>query len=301
MTHTPEPQMALVCDRLELYRRMWVLRLLDMALEESRIDGLLDGPAHAPFGHEAVAVGISAALRQGDVVVVATTTTTIPCLRHAQRVELALPLGPAIVEMLDPSRGADDPLLPGWAQSISYPTVLGKTTMFALGDAYSQRWAGDGAVTVCVIEGRDVESADFDAPAHVAASWRLPVVFVVEKVSGAAGPREHSHGMPVVPVDGNDAQAVRDTVSQALQRAGAGEGPILVAAVTDRRDDVGGADPLVLARQKLLDAGVGAGHLYEVERLARHLVAEAELFARVMLRVAEPAPVPEPEPWSAVN
>ena len=63
---TPELSAAVVDEELELYRRMWVLRLLDMALEESRIDGLLNGPMDAAFGQEAVAVGTTAALRPGE-------------------------------------------------------------------------------------------------------------------------------------------------------------------------------------------------------------------------------------------
>jgi len=39
MTCTSELSAALGGERLELYRRMWVLRLLDMAMEEWRIDG----------------------------------------------------------------------------------------------------------------------------------------------------------------------------------------------------------------------------------------------------------------------
>lgn len=67
MARTPELSAAHLDEQLELYRRMWVLRLLDMALEERRIDGLLEGPMVAAFGQEAVAVGTIAALRPGDI------------------------------------------------------------------------------------------------------------------------------------------------------------------------------------------------------------------------------------------
>jgi TPP-dependent pyruvate/acetoin dehydrogenase alpha subunit len=63
MARTPELSATHLDEQLELYRRMWVLRLLDMALEERRIDGLLKGPMVAAFGQEAVAVGTIAALR----------------------------------------------------------------------------------------------------------------------------------------------------------------------------------------------------------------------------------------------
>jgi TPP-dependent pyruvate/acetoin dehydrogenase alpha subunit len=301
MTRTPGTS-ALVSDQLELYRRMWVLRLLDMALEESRIDGLLDGPMQAGFGQEAAAVGTVAALRPGD-----TITTTISRVRHARRVGLALPLGPAIAEMIDPNRGADDgaeesPFVADWKHGLlSASSALAQSVLFALGDAYAQRLAGAGEVTLFAIEGCDANSVEFKVAANIALSWQFPVVFVVENIRGAASSRQDSHGMTVLSVDGNDVEAVRDLVSEAAQRAGAGEGPILVEAVTDRTNAICGVDPLVSARQRLAGAGVSGSHLYEVERRARHLVAEAESFARAMLRAEEPALVREPEPWPAVS
>lgn len=68
MTRTSEGLAAFVVDQLEeLYRRMWVLRLLDMALEQLRIEGLINGPLQGGFGQEAVSVGAAAALGEGDV------------------------------------------------------------------------------------------------------------------------------------------------------------------------------------------------------------------------------------------
>jgi pyruvate dehydrogenase E1 component alpha subunit len=308
MTCTTERSAAIVRDQLELYRRMWVLRLLDMALEEARIEGLVDGPMQAAFGQEAVAVGTTAALRPDDII-----TTTIPHLEHAERVGLALPLGPTIAEMIGPNRGGGrqkSPFVTGWKDGLSsVSSTLGQSTLFAVGDAYTQQRAGEGKVSLCVVEDRDANSAEFTAAANIAMSWRLPVVFIVEDIRRARSGRQHSyvpdcHGLPVLSVDGNDVEAVRDSVAEAVQRAGAGGGPTLVTAITyraDESDQVGYVDPLVLARRRLIAAGVSAGHLYEVERRARHLVAEAESFAKATLQAEEPAPVGQPEEWSAAS
>ncbi len=306
MTRTPELSAALVRDQLELYRRMWVLRLLDMALEEARIDGLISGSMQAAFGQEAVAVGATAALRPGDVI-----TTTIPHFRHAQQVGLALPLVPAIAEMIGPSLEVgggfqECPFAADWKHLFSGSSTLGQSTLFALGGAHSQQRAGEGKVTLCVIGERDANSAEFNAAANIAMSWRLPVVFVVESIRDSSTALQNSyvregHGMPVLSVNGKDVEAVRDSVAQAVHRASAGEGPILVNAVTYRTNHPSGGDPLVFARRQLIGAGVSGGHLYEVERRARHLVAEAESFAKATLRAEEPTPVKEPERWSAAN
>ncbi len=310
---------ALMCDQLELYRRMWVLRLLDMALEELRIDGRLNRPVQAAFGQEAVAIGTTAALRPRDIL-----STSVPHLRHAQQVGLSLPLGPTVAETIGPTFAADSwgksPLVDGLRYGFGSPAdTLEQIPWRAAGDAYSQSLADDGAVTLCAIGYEDTSSADFDEAASIAVSWRLPVVYVVENIRRVPSARpdgrvRERHGLPVLSVDGNDVEAVRDSVAEAVQRASAGGGPTLVEAVTYRAGD--GADPvadrewagperfldpLVFARRRLIAAGVGAGHLYQVERQARQLVAEAEAFAKARSRGEDPPSVGQPEPWRAAS
>ncbi|OBH12404.1 thiamine pyrophosphate-dependent enzyme [Mycobacterium sp. E3247] len=304
MARTPELSAAHLGEQLELYRQMWVLRLLDMALEESRIDGLLNGPMVAAFGQEAVAVGTIAALRPGDIM-----STAIRHFEHAQRVGRVLPLGPAIAEMIAPSPVAaggvqESPFAAEWKQIFATSNPLRRSILFALGDAYAQQVAGGGKVTLCVVGDDAVNSAEFKSAATIALSWRLPVVFVVENIRDGSGvrrgPRER-HGLPVLSVDGKNVVAVHDSVAQAVQRAGAGGGPALVEAVTYRTSHPAGVDPLVYARRQLTRAGVSAAHLYEVERRARRLVGEAAAFANAQLRTERPAPVSEPGHWSPAS
>lgn len=306
MTRTPELSATLVSEELELYRRMWVLRLLDMALEESRIDGLLNGPIEAAFGQEAVAVGTTAALRPGDII-----TTTIRHFREAHQVGLGLPLAPAITEMTCPSSDEqggrkEGPFVADWKQLFSSSESLVKSALFALGDAYSQQRAGEGGVTVCVIEGHDVDSAVFSAAANIAVSWQLPVVFVVENIHDAQAARQDyrvpdRHGMPLLTPRGNEVGAVRDAVARAVRRASAGGGPILVNVVTYRTNHPSQVDPLVCEKRRLVGAGVSITCLYEIERRARHLVAEAESLAKAMMRAEQPMSVREPEWWSTAD
>jgi TPP-dependent pyruvate/acetoin dehydrogenase alpha subunit len=301
MTFTTERSAALMNDQLELYRRMWVLRLVDMALQELRIDGLLQEPVEAAFGQEAVAIGATAALRLGDAM-----TTSIPHLLHAHRVAGALPLGPAIAEMIAPgaAESARDAVVNRELSPLS--GSLAQSALLAVGRAYANWLAEEGKVTLCVIGEHEVHSDDFAEIVNAAVLWRLPVVFVVENTRYArttcTDRALHERiGMPVLSVDGNDVDAVRDCVTTALERASADEGPTLVRAVTRRTADVAKVDPLVFARQQLIGAGVDAGHLYEVERRARYLVAEAEAFAKATLAGAAPESVRQPEPWPAAS
>jgi TPP-dependent pyruvate/acetoin dehydrogenase alpha subunit len=295
MTRTPELSAARLRDQLELYRQMWVLRLLDMAVEELRIDGLLNQPVRAAFGQEAVAIGTAAALRPGDLM-----TSDIIHLQHAQQIGCALPLGPAIAALIGPSFDSDDVFVASIRGLSSLSNSLRQSPLLAVGHAYGKQLIDDGRVTVCVMETRDAKSTDFAEAAHIAMSWQLPVVFVVENARRDIHAAE-SHEMPVLRVDGNDVVAVRDSVAEAVRRAGAGGGPVLVQAVTQRANGVSSVDPLVLARQRLIGGGISAGDLYELERRARHLVAEAEAHAKAMLCEEQPAPIREPEAWPAAS
>jgi len=307
MTCTTERSAALVSEQLELYRRMWVLRLLDMALQELRIDGLLKEPVQAMFGQEAVAIGATAALRPSDAV-----TTSVPHLLHAQQVSVALPLGPTIAEMIGSGLEEDC----GWEDTprennrggefCSSASALQQSALRAVGQAYANWLADEGKVTLCVIGEHEVNSAEFAEVVNAAVLWRLPVVFVVENTryarSTCTDRALHERiGMPVLSIDGKDVESVRDCVAEALQRASADQGPTLLRAVTNRTNDVNKVDPLVLARKNLIDAGVSVSHLYEVERRARYLVAEAEVFAKATRAGEAPASIRQPEPWPAAS
>lgn len=298
MTQTLDTSTALVPDDLlELYRRMWVLRLLDMAMEELRGDRLIDA-AREDFGQEAVAIGTVAALRPGDLV-----HAGIAQFRHAQQVGLALPLGPVIAETIAPKRraggGAAD-----WKRALAKDTALNQSTLFAVGDADVQRRAGEGKVSLCVIGGRDVHSVEFIGAAKIAVQWRLPVVFVVENIRGGTSARRRAYeydAMRMLSVDGRDVVAVADTVAAAVHQASVGEGPVLVEAITYQTNHPAAVDPLVFARRRLIAAGGNGDHLHAVESRARQLIAEAVAYAKTMVRAQRIPSGPAPKPWSAVS
>ncbi|BBX94917.1 dehydrogenase [Mycobacterium lacus] len=273
---------------------MWVVRLLDMTLEELRVEGLIERPLQAGFGQEGVVIGATAALGEGDIA----TTTHRP---HALQVGLGNPLGSMIAEMIgrivDPEYGL--PASPGAAS---------QSPLLAIGYAYSQ-WLDDhGRVTLCATEDSDVDASTFHEAANMAVLWQLPVVILVENIRCALSVRlgrpdrdsqlyrrAAGYGMPGVSVDGNDVESVRDCVARAVERARAGGGPTLVQAITYRTTDFSGSDrggyrdlagseqfldPLVFARRRLLAAGVTRGQLDETERVARDLVADALAYAK---------------------
>jgi pyruvate dehydrogenase E1 component alpha subunit len=307
MTSTTEHSTALLSEQLEMYRRMWVLRLVDMALQDLRIDGLIKDPVPASFGQEAVAIGATAAMRPGDAL-----TTSVPHLLHAQQIGNALPLGPSIAELIGAGTDADcgfeeTPREAKRSGELWFSaSTLQRSALRAVGQAYANWLHEEGRVTVCVIGEHEVNSPDFAEVVNAAVLWRLPVVFVVENTRLArttcTDRALHERiGMPVLSIDGTDVEAVREVVGEALERASADQGPALVRALTNRSGGVDKVDPLVFARQQLIEAGVSEGDLYEVERRARYLVAEAEVFAKATLAGQAPESVRQPEAWPAAS
>ncbi len=104
----------------------------------------------------------------------------------------------------------------------------------------------DSAVLIYFGDGATSEGA-FHESANFAGDFKVPAVLLcVNNGWAISTPRAHqtaaetiaqkatAYGFPGVQVDGNDPIAVYETVSRALARARAGEGPTLVEAVTYR-------------------------------------------------------------------
>jgi acetoin:2,6-dichlorophenolindophenol oxidoreductase subunit alpha len=306
MTCSTETFTATTPDLTELYRRMCVLRQLDLALEQLSRQGKVKGPMHLGFGQEAAGIGATAALRRGDV----TTATHRP---HAQYVGLGLPLGPTIAEMMGRATGqcggrGGHMLISDPDYGLLSPSgIIGHSLLLAVGHGYRQKLAAAGDVTLCVTGDGSVNSGAFNESANMAALWQLPVVIFVENNQYALSVpldrsvhetqlyrRGRGYGMPGVRVNGNDVEAVRDCVTHAVQRARTGGGPTLVEAVTYRCADFSGADrggyrdaaaarrftdPLIVARDRLIAAGSSAEQIEATDQDARRAVAEAVAFA----------------------
>lgn len=125
--------------------------------------------------------------------------------------------------------------------------VIGCQIPQAAGLAYASRYQGEDAVTVCFIGDGGTSEGDFYEGLNFAAAWKAPVVYICQNnqwaisvprsaqtVSQTIAQKGVAVGMPCLQVDGNDPLAVHVAVSEALNRARAGEGPTLIEAVTYR-------------------------------------------------------------------
>ncbi|MBM4438729.1 MAG: hypothetical protein FJ029_16215, partial [Actinobacteria bacterium] len=125
--------------------------------------------------------------------------------------------------------------------------IVGAGIPIAAGAALGSKIRGDGKVTACFFGDGAGPTGAFHEGVNLAATFRLPVVFVCENnqygmatraTFANAGPGVHrrgeAYGIPGELVDGNDVFAVYEVVRTAVARARAGEGPSLVEAHTYR-------------------------------------------------------------------
>ncbi|RSM95429.1 thiamine pyrophosphate-dependent enzyme, partial [Streptomyces sp. WAC 01420] len=117
----------------------------------------------------------------------------------------------------------------------------------AVGLAHAARLKGDDVVALAMVGDGGTSEGDFHEALNFAAVWQAPVVFLVQNNGFAisvplakqtAAPslahKAVGYGMPGRLVDGNDAAAVHEVLSDAVRHARAGGGPTLIEAVTYR-------------------------------------------------------------------
>jgi 2-oxoisovalerate dehydrogenase E1 component alpha subunit len=134
-------------------------------------------------------------------------------------------------------------------------TPLATQLPHAVGLAHAARLSGDDVVALAMVGDGGTSEGDFHEALNFAAVWRAPVVFLVQNNGFAisvplakqtAAPtlahKAVGYGMPGRLVDGNDAAAVHEVLTQAADRARGGDGPTLVEAVTYRIDSHTNAD-----------------------------------------------------------
>jgi acetoin:2,6-dichlorophenolindophenol oxidoreductase subunit alpha len=312
---------ATVADRasdprtlLDRYARMVLIRNFEDEIHRLFLKGEVHGTTHLYAGQEAVAVGVCAALDEGDWV-----AGTYRGHGHA----LACGTDPEalVAEMLGRATG----VCGGRAGSMNVVDkangligcfgIVGGSIGCATGAAMSARLTGN--VAVAFFGDGATNQAYFHECLNFAGAFSLPAVFVCENnlygeftpmaqvTAGAdiAG-RAQAYHMPAITVDGNDLWAVTEAAQEAVGRARGGGGPTLIEAKTYRRyghskSDPGAyrpeeevaawmeRDPIAHARTKLAGLGIAENELAAVE---------AEVRARLDQAVAAALAAPYPDP-----
>ncbi|MGH3311729.1 MAG: pyruvate dehydrogenase (acetyl-transferring) E1 component subunit alpha [Streptomyces sp.] len=141
-------------------------------------------------------------------------------------------------------------------------TPLATQLPHAVGLAHAARLKGDDVVALAMVGDGGTSEGDFHEALNFAAVWQAPVVFLVQNNGFAisvplakqtAAPtlahKAVGYGMPGRLVDGNDVATTHEVLTDAVERARAGDGPSLVEAVTYRIDAHTNADDATRYRE----------------------------------------------------
>jgi acetoin:2,6-dichlorophenolindophenol oxidoreductase subunit alpha len=307
---------------LEWYEQMAVIRQTEKAAYDLFMSGLVKGTTHLAAGHEAVAVGTSAALRDDDYVfatyrghhhAIARGATPAECL--AELMSKATGLCKAKGGSMHLTK-ADRGMLGSYA-------IVGSHLPIAAGAAWSAKLRGTDQVAVAFFGDGATNIGAFHEALNLAAVWKLPVLFVCENnlymeytpisavtsVANPAADRAVAYGLPAEIIDGNDVIKVHDTARVAVDRARAGDGPTVIEALTYRHyghsradpakyrpaDEVERwmqRDPLLVARERLTILGVDVA---EVDAL------DAKVADMIKVAVQEAKDAPYPDPATALT
>jgi pyruvate dehydrogenase E1 component alpha subunit len=302
---------------LALYEQMALIRRTEKAAHDLFLAGLVKGTTHLAAGHEAVAVGASAALRRDDYVFATYRGHHHAMARGATAAECLAELMSKATGVCR-AKGGSMHLTKASAGMLGSYAIVGAHLPMAAGAAWSARLRGSGQVAVAFFGDGATNIGAFHETLNIAAVWSLPVLFVCENnlymeytaigsvtaVANPAADRAPGYGLPAEVIDGNDVVVVASAVGRAVDRARAGRGPTVIEARTYRhfghsRTDPATyrppeevqewlrRDPLDLARARLAGLGVPAEAADEADERAAREVAEAVAAARA-------APGPDP-------
>jgi pyruvate dehydrogenase E1 component alpha subunit len=273
-------------ELLSLYERMAVIRGTEKAAHDLFLAGLVKGTTHLAAGHEAVAVGASAALRPDDYVFATYRGHHHAMARGATPAECLAELMSKATGVCK-AKGGSMHLTKASAGMLGSYAIVGAHLPIAAGAAWSARLRGTSQVAVAFFGDGATNIGAFHEALNLASVWSLPVLFICENnlymeytpiasVTAAEHPaadRAASYRLPAEVIDGNDVVVVADAVARAADRARAGDGPTVLEAETYRhfghsRTDPAtyrpaaevehwlSRDPLDIARQRLTELGV---------------------------------------------
>jgi len=305
---------------LDWYEQMALIRQTEKAAYDLFMSGAVKGTTHLAAGHEAVAVGTSAALRDDDYVFATYRGHHHAIARGAAPVECLAELMSKATGLCAAKGGsmhltkADKGMLGSYA-------IVGSHLPIAAGAAWSAKLRGTEQIAVAFFGDGATNIGAFHEALNLAAVWKLPVLFVCENnfymeytpiasvtsVPNPAADRASAHGLPASIINGNDVVEVHDAMKLAVDRARAGDGPTVIEAQTYRHyghsrtdpakyrpaDEVERwmqRDPLLITRNRLTELGIEAA---DIE------AADARAAKAVQAAVEEAKNAPSPDPATA--
>lgn len=235
--------------QLEWYRQMVLIREFEQACydlySQKRITGVY---LHLYSGHEAIGVASIAAMKKPQ-------DSLITAYRdHGLAIALGVELGPLMAEMMGRRAGTSH----GKGGSMHIASVehrfyggyaiVGGQIPLAAGLAFESMYNNTGGANICFIGDGASNNGYFHESLNISGAWKLPNVWIIENnLYGMGTEIARSAGNPILHeraigygvrdmarIDGQDVFAMYDAVTEALDYARSGKGPVLIEAMTYR-------------------------------------------------------------------
>ena len=231
---------------LDLYRKMVTIRKFEEAVWELYTSAIMPGLAHLYIGQEAVAVGACAALRSDDYIT-STHRGHGHCIAKGARVDRMFAELLGKVDGYCRGKGGSMHIADPTVGNLGANGIVGGSLAIAVGAALSARMRGTDQVVVCFFGEGAANEGLFHESMNLAALWKSPVIYLCENnMYGEYTPMErvtarpdiitrgNSFGIPSYSIDGQDVLAVFKSVTEAVDRGRAGEGPTFLVCNTYR-------------------------------------------------------------------
>lgn len=226
-----------------MYETMALIRAVETSLLDLFSKGKLRGTVHTGIGQEAIAAGVVAALDPDRDVI---------CSNHRGHGHYLAYCGDAeglIAEIMGRPDGVCKGV--GGSQHLHRRNfysngILGGMAPVSVGMAMAEKTKASGAIVVQFAGDGALAEGAFHEAMNLAALWKLPYLLVVEdngyaqstpkalEQAGHLADRPKAFGIPVVEVDGNDAEAVHEAALALAERMRQGGGPGVLYCTTYR-------------------------------------------------------------------
>ena len=276
---------------MEMLRRMLRIRKFEEQVLQLVDRGEIPGAAHCYIGEEAV-VGACLALRDDDYM-------TGNHRSHGHPIAKGGDVRRAMAEILGKrtgyckGKGGSMHLADFSIGILGESGILGSSIPTAVGAALGSMLQGNDRVAVAFFGDGASNDGAFHESLNLAAVWKLPVIFLCENnqypvtssfkemvASENIADRAAAYDIPGVLVDGQDVMAMHETVSQAVARARAGQGPSLVEGRTYRYEEHSLGLDRIVRMQYREDAEVDEWKLRDPIVIHKALVLNQEVATR---------------------
>ena len=274
-------------QELEMLSQMLLIRRFEeRAAQQYQRGDRIGGFCHLYIGQEAVVVGSVAATRPDDYLITAYRD-------HGHALARGSSADACMAELFGKATG----ITKGLGGSMHYfdkersmmggHAIIGQHLPLATGFAFASKYRNDGRVTLCYMGDGAINIGAFHEALNMAGLFKLPVIFICENNFFSMGTHSHrsnslkeivnrgrGYDMASVVLDGMDARAVRDGLTEIVNKVREVPQPYWVEIRTYRYRGHSMSDPGLYRTKEELDK---YKDLDPIAKLAKQLIDEGSL------------------------